>query len=343
MNLKAFDLFSGIGGFRHGIDMACKKSKVNVEWVGWCDFDKYVQKTYRACFDTKNEQFISDITEITGPLGSKSKITDKLLDSINSKIIDFDILTAGFPCQAFSSLGKRKGLQDERGTLFYAIELLLLAKKPKYFLLENVSGLKSIDNGNTIKMIRRILEKKLGYNVAIWDLNAKNYGVPQNRRRIFIAGGLNGKLSDTNIPTEILKRKFSTVKHLLDKKAEDKYYLSEKIKKTIIEPFPQFNENPVYNLDIGRCLTRTMHKMHRCSQDNYYSDSYILDKKNKINDKRIRRITPKEGFRLQGFSEHYIKKALNSGVSDTQLYMQIGNAVPATMVCQVFKQLLYNE
>ena len=88
MKLKAFDLFSGIGGFRQGIDMACKKSKVNIEWVGWCDFDKYAQQTYRSCFNTKGEQFISDMTDVTGSLSEKTRATKKKLDKIMPKIID---------------------------------------------------------------------------------------------------------------------------------------------------------------------------------------------------------------------------------------------------------------
>ena len=341
MKLRGFDLFSGIGGFRSGIDSACRGRDINVEWVGWCDFDKYAQQTYSACFNSKNEQFISDITEITGPLSLNSRATKNIIDRIDNSLYDFDILTAGFPCQAFSSLGKRKGLRDDRGSLFYAIKLILMAKKPEYFILENVSGLKTIDNGKTFELILSILEKKLKYNVVYWTLNAKDYGVPQNRRRIFIIGSKNkNKLTNEIPPSKVKIRKFPTVRHLLEHKVAQKYYLSEKIKKTIIDPFPKFNENPIYNLDIARCLTRTMHKMHRCSQDNYYSDSYTSGKKSKKNDKKIRRITPKEGLRIQGFDENYIKKALNAGVSDTQLYMQIGNAVPATMTKAIFTHII---
>ena len=339
--LRAFDLFSGVGGFRSGIDSACRGLSLKIDWVGWCDFDKYAQKTYRACFNVSKEQFFSDITDITGKLSSKTRSSKLKLNKIDETIDDFDILTAGFPCQAFSQLGKRKGVQDERGALFYGIKLILMAKKPDFFILENVSGIKSIDKGRTFEKICSILKNDLKYNLAVWTINAKDYGVPQNRKRVFFVGSKDDiGLSDDDAPAKTSRRKFKIAKDVLDLKVDEKYYLSEKVKKTIIDPFPGFNDNPKYNLEIARCLTRTMHKMHRCSQDNYYSDDYITGVNSPKRRNRIRKITPKEGFRLQGFNENYIKKALNSGNSDTQLYMQIGNSVPVTMVSSIFKKLI---
>lgn len=347
--VKCFDLFSGIGGFRQGVNEAFKPLQINSKWVARCDIDPYANKLYDYCYDVKNELLLEDITKVTGSLNPTKTNDPVTLKKINSEIPDFDLLTAGFPCQAFSSMGKRKGFRDPRGTLFYAIELILRSKNPNNFILENVRGLLTIDNKNTINAMRQILEN-MGYNVAIWLLNASDYGLPQTRRRVFIVGSKTKKnLNNKDVPPIITKRKYKTVWHLLDKKVDNKYYLSEKIKKTILsEGTGGYKYKPDYNLLVSRPLTFTMHKMHRASQDNYYSDSFIngvYNNKSKLVDEidlgrnRIRRITPKEAFMLQGFDKKFINKALNAGLSDTRMYMLAGNSVPTKMVAAVVKQL----
>jgi len=347
--IRCFDLFSGIGGFRQGVNEALKQLDINCKWVARCDIDPYANKLYDFCYNVNGELLLDDITKITGSLNPKKTNDTNTLDRINDKIPDFDLLTAGFPCQAFSSVGKRKGLKDPRGTLFYAIELMLRSKNPNSFILENVRGLLTIDNKSTIKTMRKILEG-MGYNVAIWLLNASDYGLPQTRRRVFIVGSKSNKnLNDQIVPPLVNKRKYKTVWHLLDKEVDKKYYLSEKIKKTILsEGTGGYKYKPDYNLLVSRPLTFTMHKMHRASQDNYYSDSFIngfYDNKSKLvvelqNGKnKIRRITPKEAFMLQGFDKNFINKALKAGLSDTRMYMLAGNSVPTKMVSAVAKQL----
>ena len=348
--IKAFDLFSGIGGFRQGFESAAKILNIETQFIGFSDIDSYANTVYKGCYKTKGEFDVGDITTLTGTLSPKRKNDSATIKKIDDSLEDFDILFAGFPCQAFSSMGKRKGLLDERGTLFYAIELLLRAKEPNHFILENVRGLKTIDGGKTIKMMRKILTS-LGYNVAIWLLNASDYGLPQTRRRIFITGSkINQKLNDKNPPKVLNKREFESVWHLLEKNVCDKYYLSEKIKKTILSNGSGgYNYKAEYNLLTARPLTYTMHKMHRASQDNYYSDSFINGKfdssKNKVIESatgknRIRRITPKEAFIIQGFNKRFINKALKLGLSDTRLYMLAGNAVPPNLVKSITKHLL---
>jgi len=347
--IRALDLFSGIGGFRQGLNDALGVS--NIEWIGRSDIDKYANKVYDSYFKTSNELLLNDITDVTGNLSPKNFNNKKTISDISSKIPDIDLLTAGFPCQAFSSLGKRQGFSDPRGTLFFAIYLLLKSKMPKNFILENVRGLLTIDNKNTINTMKRLL-KELGYNIEIFLLNAAEYGVPQNRRRVFIIGStipFNNKKHD--FPKKTLKRKFKTSWHLLEKNVDDKYYLSEKIKKTILsEGSGGYRYKADYNLLIGRPLTYTMHKMHRASQDNYYSDSFINGKYDKVANKviesnsgknRIRRITPSEALRFQGFNERFIKNALNTGLSDTRLYMLAGNSVPTTVIKSVGKWLYF--
>lgn len=344
--IKAFDLFSGIGGFRHGLNDCLGSS--NFDWIGRSDIDKYANILYDNYYKTKNEILIEDITDVTGNLNPNKMDSKITLSDIDLKIPDFDLLTAGFPCQAFSSMGKRKGFGDPRGTLFFAIYLILKSKMPKKFILENVRGLLTIDNKNTINSMKNLLSK-LGYNIEIFLLNASDFGVPQTRRRVFIVGSLNGFNNNSDLPKKILRKKFKTSWHLLEKKVDQKYYLSEKIKKTILsEGSGGYKYKADYNLLIGRPLTYTMHKMHRASQDNYYSDSFINgifnNKENIVieNSKgknNIRRITPIEALRFQGFNERFINKALSLGLSDTRLYMLAGNSVPTTLVKAVGKWL----
>ena len=348
--IRCFDLFSGIGGFRYGINEACKPIGLKTSWVGRCDIDPYANKLYDFCFNVNNEVLLNDITKVTGSLNPQKTNDPNSLRKINSEIPDFDLLTAGFPCQAFSSVGKRKGLQDPRGTLFYAIELILRSKKPNNFILENVRGLLTIDNKKTINTMRKILES-MGYCVAIWLLNASDYGLPQTRRRVFIVGSkTNRSLKDQIKPPIVNYRKYKTVWHLLEKNVDKKYYLSERIKKTILsEGTGGYKYKADYNLLTSRPLTFTMHKMHRASQDNYYSNSFINGEYNKVSNSvievnqgkdEIRRITPREALLLQGFNQNFVKRAMKVGLSDTRMYMLAGNSVPTKMVTSVTNHLL---
>ena len=155
--LTFFDFFSGIGGFRLGLERAGFKC------VGYCDNDEYANKLYRNYFDTTHEVFFDDIT------------------TINTKELpDFDILCAGFPCQSFSIAGKRRGFDDTRGTMFFEVARILKDKRPRYFILENVKGLLNHDRGKTFQTILKILSD-FGYQTQWQLLNSKCFGVPQNR------------------------------------------------------------------------------------------------------------------------------------------------------------------
>ena len=169
--IKFFDMFSGVGGFRAGLQRAG-----GFECVGHCEIDKHADLAYRAIHNVKEtEVFYNDAT----------KIDTKTMP-------DFDLLCAGFPCQAFSIAGRRKGFADPRGTLFFDIARVLRAKKPKYILLENVLGILSHDSGRTFATILNTLSE-LGYSVE-WNVcNSKDYGVPQSRRRVYIVGSLDGR------------------------------------------------------------------------------------------------------------------------------------------------------
>ena len=165
--IRVFDAFSGIGGFRSAFERVG-----GFKTVGWCEIDKFAQKSYRALYDTGGEQFYENIRTInTGGLA------------------DFDLLVGGFPCQPFSAAGKRKSFADERGDLFFELARILEAKRPRYFILENVPGLLGIEKGQTFKVILETLSN-LGYCVEWLVHDSAGFGVPQSRRRIYLAGCL---------------------------------------------------------------------------------------------------------------------------------------------------------
>lgn len=194
--MKFLDLFAGIGGFRLGMERA------GHECVGYVEWDKYARKSYEAIHDTEGEWTAHDIT----------KISDEEIRSLGERNID--VICGGFPCQSFSVAGKRMGFEDTRGTLFFEIARIAKEIKPRYLFLENVKGLLNHDKGNTFTTILRTLDE-LGYDVEWQVLNSKNFGVPQNRERVFIIGHLRGSggrevfpigRTDeaTNLPVEII-------------------------------------------------------------------------------------------------------------------------------------------
>ena len=342
--IKSFDLFAGIGGFRLAFDNVFKKSQIPHKTVGWSEIDKYCQKTYSTNFDTSKDFFIDDIKKITA--FDKKSCNKNNYNSINKsqyikkKLPKFDLMMAGFPCQSFSSMGQQKGLNDERGSLFFDIASILHSIKPKYFLLENVKRLLTIDNKKTFKTIITTLQNE-GYDVNWWLLDSKNYGVPQTRRRVFIFGSL--KNLNMRFPLDVPKiyKKILTTKSILEKNVDKKYILSKKILKTILKHGTGgYYHKSEINLEIARPLTRTMVKMHRAHQDNYFSNQYILNEK-KL--KWIRKLTPLEALRLQGFPDSFFKKACNAKVSNTQIYMQAGNSVTVSVVKAIFNHLIDNS
>lgn len=170
--MKFIDLFAGIGGFRFGMESA------GHECVAFCEIDKFARASYKAIHDTEGEIELHDITQVTD-------------DQIRS-IGHVDAICGGFPCQAFSIAGNRRGFEDTRGTLFFEIARFASILKPKYLFLENVKGLLNHDKGNTFEVILSALDE-LGYDVEWQVLNSKDFGVPQNRERVFIIGHLRGE------------------------------------------------------------------------------------------------------------------------------------------------------
>ena len=186
MSIRFFDMFSGIGGFRSGLERIG-----GFECIGHCEIDKYANQAYNAIYEPKGEIYYEDARTINP-----------------NELPDIDLICAGFPCQAFSIAGLRGGFNDSRGTLFFEIARIAAVKRPPFLLLENVPGLLSHDGGWTFATIRTSLSE-LGYDVAWQVLNSKNFGVPQSRKRVYIIGYLRERC-----PGEILSFTESNVKAL---------------------------------------------------------------------------------------------------------------------------------
>ena len=186
MSIRFFDMFSGIGGFRSGLERIG-----GFECIGHCEIDKYANQAYNAIYEPKGEIYYEDARTINP-----------------NELPDIDLICAGFPCQAFSIAGRRQGFDDARGTLFFEIARIAAVKRPPFLLLENVPGLLSHDGGWTFATILTSLSE-LGYDVAWQVLNSKNFGVPQSRKRVYIIGYLRERC-----PGEILSFTESNVKAL---------------------------------------------------------------------------------------------------------------------------------
>lgn len=365
-NLKVGSDFSGVGAF----DQALKRLGINYETIFACDMDKYARRT-----------FIENYGE---PKYYPENVYDREIPKES-----IDIYMTSPPCQAFSIAGKRKGETEERGVLFYNSHEFIIKNKPRYFIFENVKGLLSDDNGRTFQRWVDYLSKSVNgqpvifpheesanYHVYYQVLNSKDYGVPQNRERIFIVGIRDD--ADNNFtfpPKEHLTKR---LKDILEDDVDEKYFLSEKMINYIGKD-RQGNENLVLNREIANTITCEVKKMQRSSQDNYIeeklkckyeldtcvnSHNYFYDKKickhctekdqyehisnyesiidninnskvNILNTPKIRRLTPRECFRLQDFPESF-----KMPCSDSQMYKQAGNSITVGVLEKIIKRLI---
>ena len=306
-NFTFIDLFAGIGGIRIPFQELGGKCVFTSEW------DKFAQKTYYANF---GEVPAGDITKINP-----------------SDIPNFDILLGGFPCQPFSQAGLRKGFSDTRGTLFFEIERIMKEKSPKAFLLENVKQLRGHDKGRTLKVILEHLDA-LNYYVATEVLRAGDFGVPQNRERIYIVGFSKDWYSiskDYKFNFPVPTHEATRLGDILEENVDAKYTISDALwaghqrrKKEHKEKgngfgYSLFNENSQYTNTISA---------------RYYKDGseILIDQGTS---KNPRKLTPRECARLQGFPEEFIIT-----VSDTQAYKQFGNSVAVPVIRAIAKCMI---
>ena len=303
--IKIIDLFAGIGGIRRGFEQASNE-KINCVFTS--EWDTFAAQTYKANYP--GEEIFGDITTVD--------IRD---------IPKHDILLAGFPCQPFSQAGLKKGFDDTRGTLFFDIERILKAKQPKAFLLENVKRLKTHDNGRTLEIIIKHL-KDAGYkNIHIDVLKARDFGLPQNRERIFIIGFL-----DENVKFEFPKptHESTRVGDILEKKIDEKYTISDRLwaghqRRKI--------ENKLKGKGFGFGIVNKDSEYTNTISARYYKDGseILIEQKGK----NPRKLTPREAARLQGYSDTF-----KIVVSDNQAYKQFGNSVPVNTIQAVAGQMI---
>ncbi len=286
---RYFSLFSGIGGFELGIQNASSTKRLQQRGnnkglpdvghsllasesfcIGFSEIDKYATQIYKTHFNHKEYGDVSTINW--------------------SDTEDFNLLVGGFPCQAFSIAGKRQGFCDTRGTLFFEIARCLWEKQPRFFLLENVKGLLSHDKGKTFGVILNTLDE-LGYDLQWQVLNSKNFGVPQNRERVFVVGHLRGTCRP--------------------------------------EVFP-IGENGKISTERGKVQVRDTE-----SKKSVQNPHFSILENGKNRPLRIRRLTPTECERLQSFPDGWTE-----GISNTQRYKCLGNAVTVNVIEAIMVRLL---
>ena len=377
--MNFLDLFAGIGGFRLGMERAGHKC------VGYCEIDKFARLSYQAIHNTENEIDFKDITEVTNEEFRKLKGT-------------VDIICAGFPCQAFSIAGKQLGFADVRGTLFYEIARAAKEIKPRYLFLENVRNLLSHDNGKTFTTMLTILDE-LGYDAEWQVLNSKNFGVPQNRERVFIIGHFRGECTSRVFPIQGENKESDRepkIKILGNVKnpncrskgtrslVHDKNGIVEaltatdyKEPKKVAINFPKilqigrgFNKGGLHN--IAPTITKNSYQennflsIKEATKQGYaianIGDSINLSHPNSktrrgrvgkniantlltsdeqgvvLSDYKIRKLTPRECWRLQGFPDWAFDKAQKVN-SNSQLYKQAGNSVTVNVIEEIAKKL----
>lgn len=377
--MNFLDLFAGIGGFRLGMERAGHKC------VGFCEIDKFARSSYKAMHSTENEIEYHDIKEVTNEEFRK----------LRGKV---DVICGGFPCQAFSIAGKQLGFEDTRGTLFYEIARATKEIKPRYLLLENVRNLLSHDKGQTFTRILKILDE-LRYDAEWQVLNSKNFGVPQNRERVFIVGHLrrertyrvfpigrkdkgintNGEINQVgNIgksynfggnpqvtrvydingisPTLNTMQRGGREPKILVREATKQGYAVADVGDSINFSHPNSKTrrgrvgkniaNTLLTSD-EQCvvLPQIIQRPHGFNKGGVHNIAPTLTKSSyqennflKTEGVSIRKLTPRECWRLQGFPDELFDKA-QAVNSNSQLYKQAGNSVTVNVIKEIAKRL----
>lgn len=340
--------FSGIGAIEYAFKRLGLKSKI----VFAGDIDSNCKKTYFANFEITDDQWHSDIRDFNATAYK---------DSI-------DLLVGGAPCQAFSIVGEQRGFEDTRGTLFREFARVVKESQPKLFIFENVQGLYKHDKGRTWSVIYNTFRDYCGYDVHFQLLNARDYGIPQTRERLYCVGFKNSTQFKYPAPIPLRYRMYDFLEDCTDsrfvtpdgkrkvlspdekhrqeviegnaeerfddfvfpiKEVDDIYYLSEKVGKYVLCPGTKtFKTQIKTDLDVARPLLQSMHKMHRAGVDNYVT----FNKSRGING--LRKLTPRECLRLMGFKDDF-----KIVVSNSSAYMQAGNSIVVDVLIALLRQL----
>lgn len=373
--MKFLDLFSGIGGFRLGLERA------GHEPVSWVEIDKFARKSYQAMYDTTGEWTATDI----------NKVTDEEWSEFNGTV---ELISGGFPCQSFSIAGKREGfLNKTKGTLFFEVARAVKQIQPRFVFLENVKGLLNHDKGNTFRTILNTFDE-LGYDVQWRVLNSKDFGVPQNRERVYIIGHLRGDsgreiFSIFGENGEVNQANVKQIGNISDSNSfggnpqTGRVYSEDGLSQTLNtmqgggrEPkvaIPVLTPDRVNKRQNGRrfkengdpSFTLTAQDKHgvmvkKATKKGYdtaiVGDSINIAQPNSktrrgrvghgiantlvtgseqatlTSEYHIRKLTPRETWRLQAFPDELFDKAQQAGLSDSQLYKQAGNSVTVNVI-----------
>lgn len=351
--IKVVSLFSGIGGFEKGLE----KSNLNYDIVFASEIDRFAISTYGFNFSLKHMH--GDIKQVN-----------------ETDIPNHNLLCAGFPCQSFSVAGKRKGFNDIRGTLFFDIVRIIKEKKPKYILLENVKNLISHDGGNTIKTILKNISE-CNYTFDITVINSNEAGVPQSRERTYIIGVYNH--STEKFEVDKRNQKISQIKHwannnklktmnffndvnfeaksryicdILDDEVDYKYYINTKRIEDYLKTIDakdmilKKDRKIIKQFDLPKEVHNDLERQRRVYSPNGISPTLLARSDSpkiivKDGDKfRIRKVTPYEALKIQGFDKKFVSNIIRNGMSDTQLYKQAGNAVSPPVITQIINSMM---
>ena len=356
--IKYLDMFAGVGGFRTGL------TNVGDFFVpvGWCEIDKHAQKAYRALYETEGEYFCDDATQI--------KPED---------LPEIDLICAGFPCQPFSVSGRRLGFADTRGTLFHEIVRVAEARRPAYLLLENVPGLLNHEDGKTFGTILAAIHE-LGYSLEWCVLNSANFGVPQQRRRVYLVGYLDSRLSGKIFP--LSQSDGTALRQVIPGGQGQRVYSPEGASTCLTSQgggwgaktglyFVDMNANPVVTHE-ARCIT-ARYLAGISNRRGEHSGVLMSDARAVLTPERenvrqqgrrmkepgepmftltaqdkhgvvcgdwVRRLMPLECFRLQGFADEQFQTLVNAGIPEAQLYKMAGNSVTTNVVTAVGLKLM---
>ncbi len=318
------DLFAGIGGFHIAM------SSIGGQCVFASEWDKFARMTYEANYRPHNPALFDE-----------NRFNWDINQAKLDEIPDFDVMCAGFPCQPFSHAGLKKGFEDTRGTLFFRLAEIVkhktdTGKKPRVLFLENVKGLKSHDKGNTLRRIQEILENDLGYNQKTVVLNSKNFGVPQNRERLFIVAvdnstgltfqfpfGLTREGFPIYDPAELETARPTRVGNILDPNPSPKYTISDRLYQGHLR---RRQQHAAKGNGFGFSLFTPDSAYTSTISARYYKDGseILIDQGD---GKNPRKLTPDEARKLQGYPEGFVIP-----VTDAQAYKQFGNSVSVPVI-----------
>lgn len=372
--IRLATLFSGIGSVEQALDraniphkiiFACDNGDINIEYNHELEFNKiknmtsklekkeYVDKLYASKSKKQNYVKMTYLANYGDKISEDDFHLDiNLLDGTDYKN-QVDLLVGGSPCQSFSSVGFKGGLEDARGTLFYEYARIIKEVNPKVFIYENVRGLTTHDHGKTWKIIKGIFNS-LNYTITEPKiLNAADYGIPQNRRRVFVVGIRNDvKVNKQFQYPDPIELKYS-MKQFLESRCEfgnfrydkegnleikesnfdatridDKYVLSDLVRKYVLTPGTKTFKTAIkYDLDIARTILSTMGNRHRAGVDNYMTD--------KGGEEKLRMLTEREALRLMGYSDDF-----KIVVSRAQMYKQAGNSIVVDVMLAVLNEII---